>query len=244
MEFGRITATEMKLVGLNMNLAPVVDVRRGTVERHLEGRTFGKDPEQVALLGRTVIKSLQGHGVMAVAKHFPGLGRTLIDPHLELPEIEIDLEELEDVNLPPFKAAIEEGVSRIMSSHAIYPALDGDHPATLSEIVLDGLLRRRMAFEGLIITDDLEMGAINKTWGVARGAVAAFQAGADILLICKEQKRVEEAFEAIRSALLQDKISWERLSQSYTRIMSTKGTFLDQKVKISMVELREYFKLA
>ena len=105
-EFGETTAREMKLVGLNMNLAPVVDVQRGELEKHLAGRSFGEDPEAVALLGRTVIASLQGNGVMAVAKHFPGLGRTSVDPHFQLPRIDIDLDEMEAINLPPFRAAV------------------------------------------------------------------------------------------------------------------------------------------
>jgi beta-N-acetylhexosaminidase len=241
--FGRITATEMRLVGLNMNLAPVVDVRRGKTEKHLEGRTFGEDPALVALLGRTVIRSLQDHGVMAVAKHFPGLGRTALDPHLTLPKIEIELSELEDVNLPPFAAAVGEGVSGIMSSHAVYPALDGELPATLSRIVLTDLLRKRLNFEGLILTDDLEMGAIEKHWGVAQGAVAAFDAGADILLICKDQNFVVEAFEAIRRHLLQEEISYERLHQSYERIMKSKSIFTDQEITISFDNVCAYFKI-
>jgi beta-N-acetylhexosaminidase len=135
-EFATVTSREMGMVGLNMNLAPVVDVQRGEIEKHLAGRSFGEDPEVVAFLGRTVVKHLQKNGIMAVAKHFPGLGRADVDPHFHLPKINIDLEELERVNFPPFAAAIEEGVCGIMTSHAMYPALDPERPATLSPLVV------------------------------------------------------------------------------------------------------------
>ena len=243
MEFGETTAREMKLVGLNMNLAPVVDVQRGEVEKHLAGRSFGEDPETVALLGRTVIASLQGNGVMAVAKHFPGLGRTSVDPHFQLPRIDIDLDEMEAINLPPFRAAIHEGVSAIMTSHAIYPAIDSGNPATLSPGILINLLREKMAFEGLIITDDLEMGAIAKQQGVAEGACQAFQAGADILLICKDQEKVLESIKLLRNKMLQDEIKLDRLDQSLGRIEKTKSRFLRPVQEISAAKVREYFHL-
>jgi beta-N-acetylhexosaminidase len=244
MEFGETTSREMKLVGLNMNLAPVVDVQRGELEKHLAGRSFGEDPEAVALLGRTVIASLQGNGVMAVAKHFPGLGRTSVDPHFQLPRIDIDLDEMEAINLPPFRAAVDEEVSGIMTSHAIYPAIDSGNPATLSPGILINLLREQMGFEGLIITDDLEMGAIAKQQGVAEGAFSAFQAGADILLICKDQEKVLESIKLLRNKVLQDKIKLDRLDQSLGRIEKTKSRFLRPAQEISAAEVREYFHLA
>ncbi|MDY7035237.1 MAG: beta-N-acetylhexosaminidase [Thermodesulfobacteriota bacterium] len=242
-EFGLVTATEMKMIGLNMDLAPVVDVQKTKVEKHLAGRTFGEDPEKVSLLGRNVIRALQETGVMAVAKHFPGLGHTSLDPHYHLPKIDLSLEEIERVNLPPFKAAIEEGVSGIMTSHAIYPALDSWRSATLSSSILTNLLRKKMKFDGLIITDDLEMGAVAGHWGVAKGAVAAFEAGADILLICMDQKNLRESINMIRNMLLQGKISFQRLHQSYERIVKVKAEFLDSKEKIPLAQVKEYFKI-
>jgi beta-N-acetylhexosaminidase len=243
-EFGRITAEEMKMVGLNMNLAPVVDVQRGEPEKHLAGRTFGEDPAMVALLGRTVVRSLQENGIMAVAKHFPGLGRTRLDPHVHLPRIELDMKEMEEVNLPPFQAAINEGVSGIMTSHAIYPALDTERPATVSPVVLTQLLRERMGFDGLIITDDLEMGAIAEHWGVAEGAAAAFEAGADILLICEDQKNVLGSLELIRSKLLRSEIPFQRLNASHERILKVRSTLLDRKEWISLGNVKRYFRLS
>ena len=242
-EFGLVTAREMKMIGLNMNFAPVVDVQRGKIEKHLAGRTFGEDPEMVSLLGRNVIRALQETGVMAVAKHFPGLGHTSLDPHFHLPQIDLDIEEIEKVNLPPFKAAIEEGVSGIMTSHAIYPALDSGRSATLSSPILANLLREKMKFDGLIITDDLEMGAVAGHLGVAKGAAAAFESGADILLICMDRKNLRESLNMIRNKLLQGKIPFQRLHQSYDRILKAKAEFLDSKEKVSLAKVKEYFKI-
>jgi beta-N-acetylhexosaminidase len=241
-EFGEITAREMKLVGLNMNLAPVVDVQRGEAEKHLAGRSFGEDPDKVALLGGTVIAALQGKGIMAVAKHFPGLGRASVDPHFQLPRIDIDLAEMEEINLPPFRTAIHGGVSAIMTSHAIYPAIDPGNPATLSPGILKNLLREKMGFKGLIVTDDLEMGAIAKHQSVAEGAFQAFQAGADILLICKDQEKVWESIDLLRDKMLQDEIRMDRLDQSLRRIEKTKSRFLKPFREISVAKVREYFK--
>lgn len=243
-EFGRITAKEMRIVGLNMNLAPVVDVQRGEAEKHLVGRTFGEDPEKVAQLGRTVVRSLQENHVMAVAKHFPGLGRTSLDPHFHLPRIEVDWKEMEEINLPPFEAAIDEGVSAIMTSHAIYPAVDSGRPATLSPAVLNDLLREKMGFDGLIITDDLEMGAIAKHWGVDQGATAAFEAGADILLICKDQTNVFKSLRLIRSKLIKGEIPFQRLHQSDRRIVEVRSRLQGYEEEVSIAKAKEYFKLS
>ncbi len=241
-EFATVTSKEMTVVGLNMNLAPVVDVQRGEIEKHLAGRSFGEDPEVVAFLGRTVVRHLQQNGIMAVAKHFPGLGRADVDPHFHLPKINIDLEELERINFPPFAAAIEEGVCGIMTSHAIYPALDHERPATLSHTVLTKVLRERMGFKGLTITDDLEMGAIAADSSVAEGALKSFQAGADILLICKDQSHVRESLDALRQAVSKGTFPPSGSRQSLERIRKMKARFLGHREEISLAGVREYFR--
>jgi beta-N-acetylhexosaminidase len=154
------------------------------------------------------------------------------------------MKEMEEVNLPPFQAAINEGVSGIMTSHAIYPALDTERPATLSPVVLTQLLRERMGFDGLIITDDLEMGAIAEHCGVAEGAAAAFEAGADILLICEDQKNVLGSLELIRSKLLRSEIPFQRLNASHERILKVRSTLLDRKEWISLGNVKRYFRLS
>ena len=243
LHFARTTAKEMRLVGLNMDLAPVVDVLRGKPEKHLEGRAFGGDPGKVALLGSTVIRELQANGIMAVAKHFPGLGGTTLDPHHQLPTINVPASELERVDLVPFAAAIDSDVSAIMTSHARYPALDADNPATLSKRIIMSVLRERMGFNGLIISDDLEMGAIRKKWGVAGGIAASFAAGADILLVCQDQKRAVEGIELLKENLIRDESLSLRLDQSLARIAAAKTRFLRDWEKASSEEVRSYFGL-
>lgn len=240
-EFAETTAREMTMVGLNMDLAPVVDVPRGTPESHLRGRTFSEDAERVALLGCTVIRELQERGVMAVAKHFPGLGAVALDPHKKLPRIPLSLEELEQADIRPFKAAVDAGVAGIMSSHAVYSSLDPENPATLSGKILTGLLRERLGFDGLIITDDLEMGAISLGSGVIEGAVKAFEAGADILLICADQQKVLESLSHLREKLITGDISPDRFRMSLNRIARAKSLFLEKMEAVSLEAVKAYF---
>jgi beta-N-acetylhexosaminidase len=241
-EFATITAKEMKLVGLNLDLAPVVDVRQGEPEDHLRGRTFGEDSRLVGRLGGIVIRTLQDKGVMAVAKHFPGLGRASKDPHMELPEIPLSKDEIEAVSLPPFQDAIKKGVAGVMTSHAIYPSLDPGTPATMSSAVLTDLLRDGLGYDGLILTDDLEMGAIAGKWGVAEGATAAFAAGADILLICEDQELFEKGHQSIRKQIVKGEIPIKRIHSSMERIKYARTRFLKKPFPPSISKVKEYFK--
>ena len=129
-----------------------------------------------------------------------------------------------------------------MTSHAIYPALDPVNPGTLSNKIITGLLRKKLGFEGLIITDDLEMGAITKGWGVAKGAVAAFEAGSDLLLICEDQEEVLAGMMALRDSLLRGDVPLERLHRSARRVMEAKARFIGERVEISIAQVKEYFK--
>ena len=240
--FGRITAAEMRLVGLNMDMAPVLDVPSGPVDQVLQGRMFGDDPALVARLGKIVIKALQENGVMAVGKHFPGLGKVRLDPHHHPSAIDVDEQALETVDLPPFRDAIREGVSAIMTSHALYSGLGAQCPATLSHSIITELLREQLGFQGLIITDDLEMGAIKKAPGVAQGAVNAFEAGCDILLICEDQGLVHEAMHRLTSCLLTNEALLLRLHESVDRIMKAKKKFLKRWEPVSLKKVARYFK--
>jgi len=242
-EFGQTTAKEMRLVGLNMNMAPVVDVLCGTPERHLDGRLFGRDPRKVAHLGQLVIKSLQENGVMAVAKHFPGLGKATRDPHHDLPIIEADRDELNRIHLPPFQAAVAQGVSAVMTSHARYPALDPEYPGTLSREIITRLLREEWGFEGLVITDDLEMGAIRREPGVPQGVVAAFSAGCDVLLICEDQGNVLRGMELLRDLLIRKEIPIQRLHESARRVMAAKTRIMERWQKVSLETVGDYFTM-
>ncbi len=242
LHFASTTAREMSLVGLNMNLAPVMDVAQIDMDSHLVGRSFSRDPLIVTKLGKIVINTMQQGGIMAVAKHFPGLGKSDLDPHLHLPTVNATSQEMESVHLLPFAGAIEANVSAIMSSHAVYPALDPDMPATLSRNIMTDLLRGKMRFCGLLLSDDLEMGAIAKERGLPEGAADAFDAGIDLLLICSNQSNIIESMEFIRDKVIKGEIPYERLEKSLERIAKYKKRFLYPRKRISLKAVKEYFR--
>lgn len=186
----RTVAHELALVGINMNLAPVLDVPRkpDCPQWH---RSFSSDPEQVAAFGEAAIRGFLQGGVLPVAKHFPGLGDTTVDSHQVLPTAQNpDPERTTD--LLPFRRAVAAAVPAMMTAHLHVPAWDGQ-PATLSPMALKDWLRQRLGYEGVIITDDLEMGAIAGAATVPAAACQAFAAGADLLLICSQGEAAWEA---------------------------------------------------
>lgn len=197
-EYARITAFEMRLVGLNMNLAPVLDVRRGEVEDHLRGRTLSDSPVQAGVLGVHIIKTMQSQKVWCVGKHFPGLGKAKKDPHSHEVRIPCSIGELEEVDLVPFNMAIKAGVCGIMTSHAIYDCIDPDLPATFSEGVTK-MLRKEFGFDGIIITDDLLMGAVTSKWEVHEAVFNAIGAGHDMVIISRQERIPQEVLRRLSS---------------------------------------------
>ncbi|OGQ99194.1 MAG: glycoside hydrolase family 3 [Deltaproteobacteria bacterium RIFOXYD12_FULL_55_16] len=225
-DYARTCVRELLAVGINLNLAPVLDVSPAGLGLFMERRSLGGEPEQVARLGVLLITAMQENGLAACAKHFPGLGAATLDPHKVLPVVERSLTDLRACDLPPFAAAIKAGVAGVMTSHTIYPQLDPDRPATLSPLILEGLLRNELGYDGLVVTDDLEMGAIENEGTVADAALAAFMAGADMLLICHEHPKIIAAYELLSKAVGRD-ISEARLRKSLTRIAGVRERFAE-----------------
>lgn len=191
---GAVEAEDLKRLGVHVNLAPCVDVLVEGSDPIIGERSYGSDPERVAQLAVARIRGLQSHGMAACAKHFPGLGAVPRDPHKLLPTINLDWTEMEEVHLPPFEAAIRAGVAMVMSSHVCYPGLGepAGLPATFSRRLIHDLLRTRMGFSGLILSDDLEMGALRTFGSVGEAAVRATEAGHDLLLVCSDLAAAEE----------------------------------------------------
>ncbi|HNV70693.1 MAG TPA: glycoside hydrolase family 3 N-terminal domain-containing protein, partial [Candidatus Ozemobacteraceae bacterium] len=189
---------EMRALNLNWNLAPVLDINHRD-NPGIGARSFGEDPERVSRFGCAAVEGLQAGGVLACAKHFPGKGHARVDSHLTLPTIPYDTARLESFELQPFRAAIRSGVASIMTSHVFFPAYEStpNLPATLSKAVLTDLLRGKLGFTGLLVTDDLEMGAITEAYGVAEAGFRSFMAGADLLLICHDLDRERSCAEKI-----------------------------------------------
>ena len=224
-EMGRAIALELVACGIRCNFAPVVDVDSNPRNPVIGDRSFGDDPELVGRLGRAMIEGLQGMGVAACAKHFPGHGDTDVDSHFDLPAVDHPLARLQDVELRPFRRAIDGGVATVMTAHVLVRELDPELPATLSPRVIDGLLRRELKFEGVIVSDDLEMQAVSRGWGVAASVLAA-KAGCDLLPLCAHPDLQVEAIEALVRALEAGEIPWAAMEDSSARMRRLKERFL------------------
>jgi beta-N-acetylhexosaminidase len=179
---GRVLARELLAVGCNLNFAPVLDLNSNPENPAVGIRAFGDRPADVALIGRALINGIQAEGVIATAKHFPGHGDTSIDSHFSVPVVDKSLLELEANDLLPFAEAIRGGVGAIMTGHILFPALDGINVATVSPQILGDLLRRQMGFDGLLISDAMDMYAINRI-GMRQSVRAALRAGIDLVLL-------------------------------------------------------------
>jgi len=221
-----VTAAELRAVGINMNMAPVLDVHSNPENPVIGDRAYGTEPEIVAELGVAAIRGFHGKGVVACGKHFPGHGDTGTDSHKELPVVTASAATLLERELPPFHYAIAHGLASLMTAHVVYPALDAQWPATLSPTILTGLLREQWGFDGVVVTDDLEMRAIADHHGIGEAAVQAFLAGADLLLICRDREQAVTAMEAVRRAVEDGTIPKDRLDVSVHRIVQLKQRFL------------------
>jgi beta-N-acetylhexosaminidase len=193
--FARITARELHDVGINMNLAPVVDVVSDHTGAIMNSRAFPGDARTVADLGTAVIQTLQSCGVMAVAKHFPGIGRTVLDSHHLLPVLDAEPAVLEATDLIPFEAAVRADVSGIMVSHILCSQLDPRWQASLSVTIAHDMIRHGLGFDGLVLTDDLDMKAIHHDMDTCMGRILA--AGIDLALVCHQGPNIEKVFEAL-----------------------------------------------
>ena len=224
--FAQITAAEMNQVGINMNMAPVMDVSPRGPGSIMAKRTFGDDPAWVSRLGVTVIEHLQLNKVMAVAKHFPGIGRTALDSHLDMPVLHDDLSTMEDFDLIPFEAGIRRGVSGVMLSHIFYSQLDPQWPASLSPQIAKNLLRKQMQFNGLVLTDDLDMGAITKHYDIQTAVHQILAADIDLTLICHKGPNIEIAFEEIAKGITDSPAINASGIESVERIMKAKKEYI------------------
>ncbi len=197
---GRITSVELRALGVNVNHAPVLDVNSNAENPVIGIRAFGDDPADVARLGVAYIRAAQGAGVLTTAKHFPGHGATPVDSHLDLPVVTKDPERLRREDVFPFAEAIRAGADGIMSTHIVFPALDAMRPASLSAQIMTALLRGELGFGGISFTDSMAMKAIADHWPRGAAAVAALQAGIDVVLACGRHDAQWESIDAARRA--------------------------------------------
>lgn len=223
---GEISGEELRALGINFNLAPVLDVNNNPNNPVIGVRSYSDNPKAAAEFGVNMAKGLQSKGVIATAKHFPGHGDTDVDSHLDLPTVNHSMERLEEVELYPFKKAINSGIDAIMSAHVLFPAIEEEKlPGTLSYKVLTGLLRKKLGFKGLIMTDCMEMNAIKEYFGTAKAAVMAVKAGADLICISHTLEAQLESFENIKKAVLSGELKESRIDESVERILKAKEKY-------------------
>ncbi len=217
-QVGELIGREVRAVGFDMNYAPVLDIDTNPENPIIAARSFGRTPELVSELGVALAAGLESAGVAACGKHFPGHGDTSQDSHLELPRLPHSLERLEQVELKPFAAAVKAGIPSMMTAHVIFEPLDSVYPATMSRPVLQGILRDKMGYDGLIVTDDIEMRAIADHYGVEDTVIRGLNAGVDHFLCCHTADVAHRAIDAIIHAVESGKVSRQALETANRRI--------------------------
>jgi len=221
-EMGKIIALEARAAGVHWVFAPVADVNSNPANPIINTRSFGEEPEQVAKFVAAFVRGVEENGALSATKHFPGHGDTSVDSHVDLPTVRADRARLDQIELVPFRAAIAAGTSAIMTGHLAVPAVEPnpDVPATLSAEILTGLLRKDLGFDGLVVTDALDMGAVTTRYPPAEAAVRAIAAGADILLVPPVP---DAALRALEAAVASGRIPKARIDEAVERVLRAKA---------------------
>ena len=219
--------------GFNMDFAPVLDVNSNPNNTVIGDRSFSNDKDKVASLGASEINGFKDSNIISVAKHFPGHGDTATDSHYALPIINKTLDELKSVEFVPFKKAIEEKVPAIMVSHILMPQIDANKPASMSKTIITDILRKDLKFDGLIVTDDMTMGAVTNELDITTACINSINAGADLLLVCHGYDNEINVINAIKDAVNNRIISIDTINNSVYRILSLKENYkiTDEKIK-------------
>jgi beta-N-acetylhexosaminidase len=218
LEIGKLLARELRAVNCDWDLAPVLDVDTNPKNPVIADRSLGSDPQVVSQMGAAIVKGLQQNGVAACGKHFPGHGDTWQDSHHVLPALDHDLSRLMQTELPPFQSAINAGVATIMTSHILFKNIDPELPATMSRPILHGILRERLGFGGLIVSDDLEMKAIADNFGIEQTIIRGVSAGIDLFFICHNLALQNEAIDLLIRAVERGEVSRARIDDANRRI--------------------------
>lgn len=216
------TCHRLRDFGVNTNFSPVLDVDTNPVNPVIGDRSFGSDPRLVSRMGRAAIRAYKKNGIFCCAKHFPGHGDTSTDSHLELPVVSADPDRMEKVELVPFRMAARERAEFVMTAHVLYPKLDKTNPATCSRVILQGLLREKLGYRGLIVSDDLEMKGIEGLFPFETAIRKAVTAGVDVLLICHQEEKVRSAIDILLSLVKKRKIPMDRIDEAVLRIRKLK----------------------
>lgn len=236
---GSILGEELKMFGFNMDFAPVLDINSNPKNPVIGDRAFGADFKIVSDLGVQTMKGIQSEGVISVVKHFPGHGDTSVDSHIGLPTIDHDLERLKDFELMPFKEAIENDADAVMVAHILLTNIDPKYPSSLSKTIITDLLRKDLGFEGVVVSDDMTMGAIVENYEIGDAAIKAINAGSDIILVAHGFENSLTVINSIKEALTKGTLSEERLNESIYRILKLKEKYSLTDDKIDAINIEE-----
>jgi beta-N-acetylhexosaminidase len=226
---GKKLGSTLKEHNINMNFAPVIDIYSNPKNTVIGDRAFGTDEKIVSTMGIATMKGLKEEGVIPVVKHFPGHGDTELDSHFKLPSVSKTLDELENFELVPFKEAIDKGCDVVMVSHILMEKIDSKNPATLSKKVIGDLLRDKMNFDGVVVTDDMHMKAISDNISIEKASVNSINAGSDIILIGSDVSTTKDVIDEIKLAVKNKNISEDRIDESVYRILKLKEKYLKIK---------------
>jgi beta-N-acetylhexosaminidase len=225
--FTRALAAELRAVGISLDFTPVLDILTNPKNPAIGDRALAETADEVGRIGSVIIRTLQAEGIAASGKHFPGHGDTGVDSHHDLPVVEHPPDRIERVELVPFRAAIEADVASIMTAHILIPAIDEERPATLSPAVVTGMLKESLGFKGLVLSDDIGMGAISARYGTVEATVAAIAAGCDAVLMCGTDQDVQSrAIEALIHAVEDGTLPLKRVEDALARHRRVKERFL------------------
>lgn len=222
---GEAIGEELRAFGFNVNYAPVLDVDSNPNNPVIASRSFGSSAAIVSSYGIEQMKGLQHKKIIPVVKHFPGHGDTSVDSHLDLPVVNKTAEQLRKLELVPFADAIRAKADSVMIAHIVLPQLDPDVPSSMSSRIITGLLRDELGFDGVVMTDDMTMGAIIKNYNLGKAAVQSFNAGSDIILVAHEYKNARQVLDALKQSVLSGETTVERIDRSVTRILTLKQRY-------------------
>ncbi len=224
-EIGKVIGKEIRSLGFNMDFAPVLDVNSNPKNPVIGDRSFGNSAQLVSLLGVKTMQGLGSQNVISVVKHFPGHGDTSVDSHVGLPVVNNGMERLKKLELVPFENAIKNNADVIMVAHILLPKIDAQNPASFSKAIITDLLRNDMNYNGLVITDDLTMGAITKNYKIEDAAIKAVNAGSNIILVCHDYEKQASVIKALKAAVENGDIPAEKVYESVYKILSLKQKY-------------------
>lgn len=241
-EIGKALGELVKAYGFNIDFAPVLDINSNPNNPVIGDRSFGNSTEIVSSLGIATMKGLQEVNIIPTIKHFPGHGDTSVDSHLALPVIEKSLKDLEELELIPFANAIEEGADMVMIAHLLLPKIDEKLPSSLSKTIISDILREKLNYDGVVITDDMTMNAIDSNYGLDEASVLSVQAGTDIVMVANDYDKIDSVLSALNDAVKNGEISVDRIDESVRRILLLKDKYKisdEQSDTVNVKELNE-----